>query len=168
MSLLRPIPGYEGRYSITPYGDVWSHLASKFLKQMYSMGYLNVGICLLGGQQAKIHVHRLVMLAFVGPRPNGLDINHKNRRRDDNRLENLEYVTHAYNIKHGYDGLARKHQEWSCKGSKNGAAKLSECDVLTIRTLHKQGHTRPSLARRYHVSVDMIRRIVLRLNWRHI
>jgi len=42
-------------------------------------------------------VHSLVLQAFVGPRPRGFDICHKNHKRDDNCLINLEYGSRAYN-----------------------------------------------------------------------
>lgn len=43
-------------------------------------------------------VHRLVMEAFHGPCPDGMEVDHKNRIRHDNRLENLTYCTHTENM----------------------------------------------------------------------
>lgn len=45
-------------------------------------------------------VHRLVWEAFYGAIPDGLEINHKSRDRADNRLENLELLTHYENIQY--------------------------------------------------------------------
>ena len=53
------------------------------------------------GRQRNIFVHRLVMLAFCGP--DDREVNHKNGRKDDNRLENLEYMTRSENIQHAWD-----------------------------------------------------------------
>lgn len=55
------------------------------------------------GRNMAFTVHSIVMQAFVGPRPEGYHINHKNGIKTDNRLENLEYVTPAYNSKHAWD-----------------------------------------------------------------
>ena len=44
--------------------------------------------------------HRIVWIAANGPIPDGLEINHRNGQRDDNRLVNLELVTHAQNVRH--------------------------------------------------------------------
>lgn len=61
--------------------------------------YLRVLAC-KEGKYTHIAVHRAVWEAFNGAIPEGLEINHKNLKRDDNRLENLEIVTHAENAKH--------------------------------------------------------------------
>jgi hypothetical protein len=54
-------------------------------------------------------VHRIVAAAFIGPCPDGLEINHKNGIKLDNRAENLEYTTRSANMKHAYDsGLRRR------------------------------------------------------------
>ncbi len=47
-------------------------------------------------------VHRLVLVAFVGPCPEGLEVNHKNGIKTDNRLANLEYVTRSENNLHAF------------------------------------------------------------------
>ena len=43
-------------------------------------------------------VHEMVMRAFVGPRPDGHDIDHINSNTTDNRLSNLQYLTHEANM----------------------------------------------------------------------
>lgn len=46
--------------------------------------------------------HRLIWEAVNGPIPDGLQINHKNGIKHDNRIENLELVTQSENAKHAY------------------------------------------------------------------
>ena len=46
--------------------------------------------------------HRIVAKEFIPNPLNKLCVNHKNSIRDDNRVENLEWVTHSENMKHGY------------------------------------------------------------------
>lgn len=59
---------------------------------------------------ARVPAHRIVWLAEHGSIPDGHDINHRNRKRDDNRIINLEPVTRRQNIRHaaghlGYTGV---------------------------------------------------------------
>lgn len=53
-------------------------------------------------------IHRLVAEAFLGPIPDGMVVNHKNGIRDDNRLENLEYISQRENIIHARDVLGKR------------------------------------------------------------
>lgn len=64
-------------------------------------------------------VHRLVWEAFKGPIPDRLEVNHKNLDRSDNRLENLELLTHRENVNHAHAIYAeeRKHLP---KGQRSG------------------------------------------------
>ena len=54
------------------------------------------------------YVHRLVYETFVGPIPEGLEINHKDGNKLNNTVANLEATTHQKNIEHSYKVLKRK------------------------------------------------------------
>lgn len=66
------------------------------LKPGKTCGYQRF-MCCQNGIRKNILVHRAVWEAFNGPILRGLEINHKNCVRDDNRLENLELVTSSQN-----------------------------------------------------------------------
>lgn len=106
-------------------------------------------------------VHKLVMLTFVGLRPEGLQVNHKNGIKTDNRLVNLEYVTPSDNIKHAYRlGLQSR------KGERNNHAKLKVGQVQEIREKYSTGnYTQKSLGLVYGVCQDQISSIVRRESW---
>ena len=76
-----------------------------------SSGYRSVHI---SGQI--FFVHRLVKLSFHGPPPNKLawQVHHVDGNPSNNRLENLEYVTHQQNIRHSFDNPSRR-----CGGAKH-------------------------------------------------
>lgn len=94
----------ETQYSITKDGKVWSRKNKIFLKtETTEKGYLKVK---LGEKHHKIH--RLVASAFIPNPENKPCVNHKNGVRDDNRVENLEWVDCKENNLHSYRALKRK------------------------------------------------------------
>jgi hypothetical protein len=52
------------------------------------------------GHNVSLYVHQLVAEAFIGPRPKGRELNHKDGDMTNNIVANLEYVTHRENIQH--------------------------------------------------------------------
>lgn len=74
-------------------------------------------------------VHQLIAHAFLGPRPEGADVDHINGNPSDNRPENLRYMTHSDNLrasqkvrgKSKYRGVSRHLDAWQCNvQGKNG------------------------------------------------
>ena len=108
-------------------------------------------------------VHRLVADAFLGPIPEGLQVNHKNGVKTDNRLENLEIVTNGENRAHSYQVLGVKPNR--TPGEKNVNARLTWEIVDEIRS-SKESYS--ALARKYGVSVTAISCVARRKTWRDI
>lgn len=154
MEIWRTIKEYPN-YKVSNMGNVKSirgNILRPFDRQKYGplllRGYMTVHLC---SKHVKGFdnwtVHSLVMLEFVGPRPQGMVINHKNGIRWDNRLENLEYCTQSYNRKQDFI-MGRQ----SLAGEKNTQAKLTEEDVKQIVILYTAGgYTYKSLAKKYGV-----------------
>lgn len=102
----KDIPGFEG-YQISNFGRIKSldrviirkdnctqSKKGKVLKSWQdNLGYLKIDL----RQKRTCLVHRLVMLTFVGECPKGKEVDHINTNRQDNRLQNLRYVTHKEN-----------------------------------------------------------------------
>jgi hypothetical protein len=138
-------------------------------------GYLTVYLCRLEpferraiGSRLNRRVHRLAWEAFVGPIPKGMQINHKNGVKFDNRLENLEVCTPAENTRHGFRVLGRKPVMNPHPGSKNGRAKLTEADIPTIRKLIANGATDNELSEQFKVSPASIWWIRRGVTWKHV
>lgn len=92
----RTIPGYPG-YEVSNYGNTWSNKTKKILKTYTRGGYVSVTLCKKGRKPVNMYVHVVVALAFIGPRPAGMVVHHKNSDRTDARLINIEYVTRNEN-----------------------------------------------------------------------
>lgn len=104
----RPVVGYEALYSVSSYGRIRRDAPGprtypgKILKVQHNgRGYLHVQLS-KNNRQRHIPVHRLVAAAFLGP-ANGLQVNHMDLNKSNNRLDNLEYVTHSENMQHAFD-----------------------------------------------------------------
>ncbi len=80
-------------------------------------GYLQVSLC-KDAKYTRRAVHRLMWESFNGVIPGRLEVNHKNLDRADNRLENLELVTHQQNIQHAIDAYKSQGLLRAVKGVK--------------------------------------------------
>ena len=79
--------------------------------------YLIVDLC-RDSKYTKKAVHRMVWEAFNGPIPGRLEINHKDLDRANNRLDNLELVTHQQNVQHAIDAYKSQGLLRAVKGVK--------------------------------------------------
>ena len=106
MERMIPMPGYEGRYSVTESGQVYSHKSNKFIKAHDNgHGYMEVCLC-VDGKPFHKYVHRIVAEAFVLNPDNLPEVNHKDENRANNHAGNLEWCTAKYNKNYG--GRAKK------------------------------------------------------------
>ena len=109
----RPVPGWEGYYNVSNLGRVWSVRRDKPMRShaLPHTGHLNVKLK-RDGVVTSTGVHALVAAAFVGPRPEGMEVCHNNGDPSDNRLENLRYDTRRANqldaVRHGTHSMTRK------------------------------------------------------------
>lgn len=104
--------------------------------------------------------HRMVWECVNGSIPDGMEVNHINGIRDDNRISNLEIVTRSENVLHSYKfGL-------SCaKGERNNSCKLTESQVREIRN---SVLCSKCLAKTYSVHTNTIVRIKSGKLWGHL
>lgn len=101
----RDVVGFEGRYEVSDTGAVRNAQTGRVLKPIVCTNHYIAAS--LGRGNRKL-VHRLVAAAFI-PNPEGkLCTNHKNGKRADNRVANLEWVTVSENHLHAHHSLPRK------------------------------------------------------------
>lgn len=175
-----PVVGWEGIYEVSDMGRVKSlsrvipdsrcgqrRVPERIMKGQTALPLPYVRVTLSDKQSGRKGltapgVHQLVAAAFLGPPPTGHEVCHGNGDPTDNRLANLRYGTrkenHADRILHGTN-LA---------GQANPASKLTEVEVLGIRSRAASGETCASIARSLGVTGACIQQVVTRTTWRHV
>jgi hypothetical protein len=93
---LKPIPGYEGLYSISPSGDVYNIKRKIFLKHKITDGYHRVHLK-KGKKSFYPTVSRLVASAFLHDYSDDLLVDHINMDTNNNHYSNLRMATRQQN-----------------------------------------------------------------------
>ena len=128
LTIWRPIPGFIG-YQVSVDGRVMSYRRRQPVEMRPTLqdGYPR---CQLrrNGASAKPFVHDLMLSAFVGPCPAGMEARHLNGIRNDNRLDNLAWGTKRENYE---DRLLHGTH---FRGERNKFSKLTEVQVREIRS----------------------------------
>lgn len=180
----RPIAGYEGLYEVSDQGRVRSldrvcqdknGLAKRFkgkilsasIKQNEYGRYAVVGLPLRSTHgKSNRYVAHLVLEAFGGSRPEGMECCHCDGNSLNNNASNLRWGSPKENSNDKYQhGTVL----W---GSRNHRARLTEEQVIEIRRKYVRSSryktNSKELAAEYGVSIQLIGRIVRRERWRHI
>lgn len=139
IEIWKPIAGFEGRYEVSSLGRVKSlaferphsnrsgvcKCKEKIRKSsLMPNGYMHIVLC-SDKKSQQFYVHRLVAAAFLPKREGATQVNHKNGVRDDNRLENIEWVTPGENLTHKYRVLKTPHP-------RNNLGKTGANNMLSI------------------------------------
>lgn len=148
-------------YRVGSNGEVFKRSGRLMKATVTKDGYLRLHLGGRGRFRKDVLVHRLVAEAFVPPLTTGLQINHLDGNKLNNRVENLEWVTPRENIIHAFQlGLQKPR-----RGESNGNAKLCKKDVALIRRLYEQGTTQTKLAGLFRVKQPHISRIIRGEQW---
>lgn len=165
----RPVVGMEQFYDVSNRGRVRSKhkIGCKaggaiLIPQPNKKGYLRVRLS-SNGRSFSTVIQRLVLEAFVGPRPSTVhEANHKDGKKFHNDLSNLEWITPQGNNAHAREmGLWHPHI-----GEQHGRAKLTETKVREI--LSRRAESSVSLGKEFGVSSAAIWLIWQRINWKHV
>jgi hypothetical protein len=175
----RPINGYEGIYSVSIDGRVKSIQRTKtsyggsrripVLERILKSICRRDGYCVVQlskhGERKQAPIHRLVATAWISePANDRRYVNHKDGCKTNNHVSNLEWCSPAENFSHAVSiGLHANPI-----GSTNDNAKLTDDDVLYIRSLPYRYGLINELASRFKVGRLCIGRIRRRVSWKHI
>jgi hypothetical protein len=125
-------------------------------------GYQAVTLRGRNKEAVKRRVHVMVAEAFLGDRPQGLDVCHNDSNTLNNRLDNLRYDTRRGNFADklvmGTDNRGEKHHQH----------KLTEHSVESIRTLRKGGASLDSISWLFGVAPSTVSQIANGVRWKHL
>ena len=153
-------------YEVSDEGQV-RHKRTQRLKKLQPSNcggnYLSVQLWDTTTKRGKSYkVHWLVLLAFVGPKEDGMVIRHIDGDPLNNALTNLKYGTYSENAQ---DSLS--HGTF-CVGEDSHFSKLTEREVRVIRGLRKLGYTYKRLGEMFHVHRQTISDVCKRKYWAHV
>ena len=158
-----PVPGHE-RYEVSDLGRVRSlRYRKRAVVRVLKTGDNGTGYetCQLG-RGSIAYVHRLVLGAFAGNCPSGMQCRHLNGDRRDNRLANLAWGTRLENaadkVLHGT----------TARGERNSTSELTDAAVRKMRRLRSAGFTYTALGARFGVHKSTARLACLRETWSHV
>ena len=159
----KDIDGFPG-YCVGDDGSVWSRKCGRWRKLTPARsksreGYLFVGL----RKEGKTHhrsIHALVLTAFVGPAPPGMECCHGPGGMLDNRLSNLRWGTREENARDKFVAGT------VARGERHGRAKLSAAQVATIRERVALGENIPSIANDFPVSYSTVMRVARGELWK--
>ena len=170
----KPVVGYEGRYEVSNLGKVrslgvfvrrWegrSWHEGRILTQSNKPVSDNVykTVMLYNDQTHKrFYVHSLVLIAFVGPRPKGMDCCHfPDRNGSNNNLLNLRWDTRKGNLSD------MEHHKTIARGENHPSHKLTNQQVKEIRAKYLLGETPATLAKDFKVSKSNVYYIIRNLS----
>lgn len=165
----RPIPGW-GFYEASTHGRIRSlHrratervIVPRVIRSWRNrQGYMYVGLVKSPGMRQKfLFVHRLIASTFIGPLPEGRQVDHVDGNKNNNRPGNLEYVTQSENILRSFR-LGRI----PLRGENIPGAKLTEELVRDIRNSPLTSH---AIADSTGISVWTIYDARSRRTWKHV
>ncbi len=107
-------------------------------------------------------IHRLILEAFVGPRPKGMGCRHLDGNPANNQLGNLKWGTQPQNIED-----TMRHDRVP-KGTNHHHAKMCPEKIVDIRKRRANGQSFASIGRYYELSEATVRDIVHRKTWKHV
>lgn len=169
----KSVVGYEGKYEVSDFGRVRSlwcgSRGGSFKRKMPLIlsnivnsggGHLRSKLT-ANGKSFNLLVHRLVLEAFKGSCPEGMEGCHEDGDPTNNRNDNLRWDTHVENMK---DSI--RHGT-SCRGEKSTFAKITEEKALEIKRKLAEPNrlSMPKIALELGVSATMVRNIKDKRSW---
>jgi len=169
MEIWKPIKGFEGIYEISSHGRI-KRLARITINRGYpfrlqeKLKSLQIGVdgyvrCTLIKRLYSVHI--LVAQHFIPNPENKKEVNHIDRNRGNNHIDNLEWVSPRENVLHSMKIYAAKNN------GRHWKSKLNADQVEYIRSTFRTQHTAKELAELFKIDLSMIYSILRNDKWKH-
>lgn len=170
-----PAQGYEGLYEVSSHGRVRSLpkvaytyagtrarvIAGRVLKAGFDGKYYHV-TPVKDGKQTTVKIHALVLNAFVGVCPQGMECRHLDGNTANNRADNLCWGTKKQNA------ADRERHGTKLLGCRNPNARANPDMVLSIRKMFASGKPKSHIAKMLGLGETTVSSIVSRETWAHV
>ena len=182
----KAIPAWEGWYEVSDCGRVRSvdrkvvarHPSGPSIPRLFKgrvlraavsgNGYPMVSLTRPGAKRECRYVHALVLEAFIGPCPQGLEVCHNDGKKPNNKLDNLRYDTRKANS----DDTAKHGNRRAPRGEDSHSSRLTTDDVLWIRDNEEAIRTgvisMRSIGKKFGVTHSAVSSVLNKKTWRHI
>lgn len=179
----RPVPDFEGMYAVSSCGRVRSlareviqrgpHKVTRYIVQsrvmrscVTSTGYRMVSLS-RAGKVKMFYVHRLVAMAFIPNPENKPQVNHIDGDRQNNLVENLEWVDARGNYLHAVSLWGPRKSPNPSRGESHYRAKLTWPQVRAIRKMAASGkYTKTKIAAKFGITDANVYSIVVYKTWK--
>ena len=169
----KPIKNYETLYEVSNLGNIKSydkyipnrHGTKTFKKSKLisscnnGNGYLQVKLSKNGKRKA-FYVHRLVCDAFLGNLDSNLEVNHIDCDKSNNKLDNLEIISHKENMIHAYNNnLLYPHFNF----------KINETIAKEIKKLYMIDNLKQyEICKKLQLSKSIVQGVCSGKTWKHV
>lgn len=175
MSVWHAVVGYEGLYEVSdagavrsldrvvrqPNGGVRLQPAKPMRISTNPKGYPQLSLT-KDGVGAKFSVHRLVLEAFVGLRPAGMECLHGDGVKTNNTLANIRWGTNPENV------ADKQMHGTQVRGEKCARAKLTPQRIEHLCELRAAGHTTRAIGALMDIAGSTVSKILLGRRWQHL
>lgn len=158
-----PVTDWEGFYDVSENGEVYSYRRKKVMSAKPNEdGYPRVLLWKKGSSNHHRFVHTIVLEAFKGPCPFGMEACHNDGNPANNHVDNLRWDTRSANQ------MDRHEHGTVLNGEKCHLSRLTKPKVQEIRRRLADGEGLSALGRAYGVHATTILAIKEGRSWRHV
>ena len=163
----KQVPGFENLY-LDETGQPYQKIKGEFQKLAVSSTstYDRVSVS-INGKRNRHHVHVLMAVTFLnldlnqhGIRSHSLQVDHKDGKKRNNSLENLEVVTKRENYNRALKAGCYSKNGYASKGkAKKSLRRFSEEDITEIKRLKSEGLSYRKIAEKFscnHLAIYQI------------